>query len=161
VTAWASRSRGDEGSGASRRWQRLPLDRSRVRSVGGGSGSEPRLLSPWPPPPLIVTVRRGPPAKHGLGVPDQDARSGPTPGRWAKYGGDQTNKNYSTKLTKTNPLFLYQTIEGIEARKIYSSRSPFSKKNLKHSKSLLSLSKKTETSSDFSQSHFSIPSSPT
>jgi hypothetical protein len=75
--------------GASRRWQCHPRDQTRVRS--GVAARRTSLLSPWPSLPLIGTVRRGSPAKHGLGIPDQDARSGPTHGRWAKYGGDQTN----------------------------------------------------------------------
>ena len=51
---------GGKGSGASRRWQWLPLDRTRVRRWGCGGGSEPRVKSHLPHLRFIGTVRRGP-----------------------------------------------------------------------------------------------------
>ena len=51
---------GGKGSGASRRWQCLPLDRTRVRRWGCGGGSEPRVLSHLSHLLFIGTVRRGP-----------------------------------------------------------------------------------------------------
>ena len=51
---------GGKGSGASRRWQCLPLDRTRVRQWGCGGGSEPRVKSCLPHLLFIGTVRRGP-----------------------------------------------------------------------------------------------------
>ena len=43
---------GGKGSGASRRWQCLPHDRTRVRRWGCGGGSEPRIKSCFAPHPL-------------------------------------------------------------------------------------------------------------
>ena len=51
---------GGKGSGASRRWQCLPLDRTRVRRWGCGGGSEPRVKSHLPHLLFIGTVRPGP-----------------------------------------------------------------------------------------------------
>ena len=51
---------GGKGSGASRRWQCLPLDRTRVRRWGCGGGSEPRTKSRLPHLLFIGTVQRGP-----------------------------------------------------------------------------------------------------
>jgi hypothetical protein len=82
----------------------LPSRSARVRTVGGGSGSEPRNPNHWPPPPIYSTARRGP-TSHiiGLGVLDQDTRLGPRHGRWAKSGGDQTNTVLLWHCAKKTP----------------------------------------------------------
>jgi hypothetical protein len=75
----------------------LPAAGSATIGIGLGLGRwaaavavEPRNPNHCPHPPIYSTARRGP-TSHviGLGVPDQDARSGPRHGRWAKSGGDQ------------------------------------------------------------------------
>jgi hypothetical protein len=45
------------------------------------------------PHPLFITLRDGGPPATSLGwvSPIRTRDQGPTPGRWAKYGGDQTN----------------------------------------------------------------------
>jgi hypothetical protein len=54
------------------------LDRSRVRTVGCGSGSEPHSLCPGPHLLFMVLYDGGPPAVYGLGTPDQGAGQGPS-----------------------------------------------------------------------------------
>jgi hypothetical protein len=49
--------------------QRLPLDRTRVRTVGISGGGEPRTLCPWSPPPLYSTARQGPTSLAWAGRP--------------------------------------------------------------------------------------------
>jgi len=51
---------GGKGSGASRHWQCLPLDWTRVRQWGCGGGCEPRVKSRLPHLLFIGTLRRGP-----------------------------------------------------------------------------------------------------
>jgi hypothetical protein len=63
----------------------------RVSWWGASGYSELLTVSPGPHLLFMVLCDGGPPVDYGLDVLDQDARSGPTPGRWAKYGGDQTN----------------------------------------------------------------------
>jgi hypothetical protein len=80
-----------------RRWRPvgLPVAGSATLSISLGLGQWGLWrLQPEPLPPhllLYALCDGSPPTKHRLGVPDQDARSGPTPGCWTKHGGDQTN----------------------------------------------------------------------
>ena len=63
----------------SRRCQRLPLDRTRVRTVGHCGGDEPHDLCRSP---YLLYIWHCATGAHqpsiGLGVPDQDASQGPS-----------------------------------------------------------------------------------
>jgi hypothetical protein len=73
-----------EGGRRSGVWWRLPVayntpsGSARVRTVGGGSGSEPRVLCPGPHLLFMVLCDGGPPTIYGLGTPDQGAGQGPS-----------------------------------------------------------------------------------
>jgi hypothetical protein len=75
---WCQRRGGSCDAGrAFRRWQCLPLDRTRVRRWGCGGGSEPRVLCPGPHLLLFGIVRRGSTNLAGLDAPNQGIDQGP------------------------------------------------------------------------------------
>jgi hypothetical protein len=55
----------------------LPLCRLGLGVWSYCGGGEPRVLSPWPPLPLIVLCDRANQPSNGLDDPDPDASQGP------------------------------------------------------------------------------------
>ena len=82
---------GGKGSGASHRWQCLPLDQTRVRRWGCGGGSEPCIPSRLPHLLFIGTVRRGPTSHEMAGRPRSGRGQGVRLDRWVKT--DEINSN--------------------------------------------------------------------